>query len=284
MSIEWRKGSGYILDIPADGRSSEVPRPPESVGRSAERRARERDLPPEPSSPARGRGARIVLPDPVSARHAISTIILGFAVEGGTEAYQYLARGNLAQGPLVYYTTLATTILGFYLMFLGFREWNAFYPKPQPTGEGPPKVRRRWFLFALWAGGTGATALLSLALESGGVGYAPFWIAWPVGGLLVLAFGDFFFGLRKLAMRWGSAPGNVLGWVAFVWSLAIGTVAGLAVGDRVTILLFEFVSNWVALVASLAPIVVAMSPLAVTYALLICAYWPARRLVPGRTL
>ena len=279
MSIEWRKGSGFILDVPSEGRSSKSPSA-EAAGRSTGRASPGRELPPAP--PPRGPVARIVLPDPISARHAISVLLLGFAVEGGTEAYQYLARGNLTQGPLVYYSTLVTTILGFYLMFLGFREWNTFHPTARPMDPVPSKARRRWFALALWVGGTAATALLSVALGSGGNGSAPFWIAWPVGGVLVLAFGDFFFGLRKLALRWGSAPGIAMGWFAFAWSLAVGTVAGLAVGDRVIVLLTEFVTNWVALVVSFAPIVVAMSPLAIAYALLIGAYLPALCRLPGR--
>jgi hypothetical protein len=54
-------------------------------------------------------------------------------------------------------------------------------------------------------------------------------------------------------------------------------VAGLAVGDRAFLLLTEFVTNWGALVDSVAPVVIAMSPLFVTYALLVGAFWPARR-------
>ena len=103
-----------------------------------------------------------------------------------------------------------------------------------------------------------------------------------MGGVLVLAFGNFFFGLRKQSDVWASPVGRALGWGAFVWSLGVGTVAGLAVGERVVELLTEFVTNWVALVASFGPVVVAMSPLAVAYSLLIVAYLPELRRPTGR--
>jgi hypothetical protein len=226
-----------------------------------------------PESLPRSGVARVLLPTPVSARRGIAVLLLGFAVEGGTELYQFLARGNLEQGFVEYYTTLATTILGFYLMFLGLREWHAFHPLParKPTASG--ERRWPWFGLTLWAGGTVLTALLSIALGGSGSGGAPFWVAWPVGGVVVLAFGNFFFRLRKEAefgeTRWGVA----LGWTGFAWSLGVATVSGLVLGDRILHLLAEFVTNWVALIASIGPIVVAMSPLFVTYGLMIGAFW-----------
>ncbi|MFZ0891301.1 MAG: hypothetical protein WB778_00375 [Thermoplasmata archaeon] len=224
-----------------------------------------------------GHSVRFLLPSPVSAGHALSILIVGFVLEATTEVYQFLARGNLVQGPLVYYTTLATTILGFYLMFLGLREWHEFHPKPAPMKPAPPKRPWPWFRLLLWAGGTAMTAVLSLALMGRGTGSAPYWVAWPIGGLVVLAFGSFFFGLRKEARLHGSSWSNVFGWAAFTWSLGVATVAGLVVGDHALQLLSEFVTNWVALVASVGPIVVAMSPLFVTYALMTGAFWPVLR-------
>jgi hypothetical protein len=218
-----------------------------------------------------------VLPSPISARHALRVLLIGFAVEGGTELYQFLERGNLVQGPVVYYTTLATTIVGFYLMFLGLREWHTFHPKPAVQPEGSSARRLPWVGLALWTGGTVMTAVLSLTLGAQGTGTAPAWIAWPVGGLVVLALGKFFFDLRKESSRLGLVGGRVVGWAAFTWSLGVATVAGVVVGSRAVLLLTEFVSNWVALVASLGPIVVAMSLLFVTYALMIVAFWPAVR-------
>jgi hypothetical protein len=302
------------------------------------RRERSVGVPLDVPVAARSRRDRVVhlfLPNPVSDVHALAVILFGFALEGVTEVYQFLQRGSLAQGPLVYYTTLATTILGFYLMFLGFREWHAFHPKPARRKKIPwlliqlfgnaflriglwlglhsKRLRRKylvpWMLamvactaalvvstimidranaipqkrrwpvlaLALLAGGTGMTAVLSLSLGNAGAQTAPFWIVWPVGGLIVLLIGNFFFGLRKQATYLGSPVGNALGWMAVTWSLGVATVAGLVVGDRAVVLLTEFFTNWGALVTSVAPIVVAMSPLFVAYALIIGAFYPALR-------
>jgi hypothetical protein len=191
-------------------------------------------------------------------------------------------RGNLSQGPVAYYSTIATTLLGFYLMFLGLREWHAFVPKHAPK-KGVLAARRRLrFGLALWGGGTVAASGFILALPGQQGGSTPVWIAGPVGGLVVLAFGSFFYGLRKEAEPIGPASASLLGWVAFAWSLAVATVAGFVVGERTLLLLTELVTNWVALIASAAPFIVAMSPLFATYALLIGAFWPAlQRRTPG---
>jgi hypothetical protein len=230
-----------------------------------------------PSAPARGRSVRFLLPSPVSTGHAGAVLILGFAVEGATEVYQFVERANLTQGLLEYYLTLGTTILGFYLMFLGLREWHAFHPKPARRKPVPPKRRWPWFGLAFWTGGTAMTAVWSIALGGGGTGVAPFWIAWPVGGVVVLVFGTFFFGLRKEAQILGSSWRDVLGWAAFTWSLGVATFCGLVIGNQALLLLIEFFTNWVALVATVGPILVAMSPMFVTYALMIGGFWPALR-------
>jgi hypothetical protein len=228
-------------------------------------------------SPAtvKGRIRRWPLPPPVSAARGLSVLLLGFAFEGATEVYQFLERGNLVQGVLEYATTLATTFLGFYLMYLGLREWHAFHPKPVRKLPAHSKRRWPWVGLAFWTGGTAMTAVLSLALGGAGSGGAPFWIAWPVGGVVVLALGTFFFGLRSETPLRASPWGHTLGWASFTWSLGVATLAGLVVGERALLFLTEFVTNWAALFVSVGPVVVAMSPLFVTYSLMAGAYWPA---------
>jgi hypothetical protein len=224
---------------------------------------------------ARSRLIRFLLPSAVSARHAVMILVVGFAVEAATEVYQFLARGNLVQGPLVYYTTLGTTLLGFYLMFLGLREWHFFHPKPVRTPTATGTRRWPWLGLGLWTAGTAATAGLSLALGGAGSTSTPVWVSWPVGGIVVLAFGDFFLGLRREARTSGNSWAEGLGWAAAVWALGVATVAGLVVGDRALLLLTEFVTNWSALIESIGSIVVAMSPLFIAYGLMIGAFSPA---------
>jgi hypothetical protein len=278
--------SGTVADE-SSARSRGIPvrnaRPtddPESPGpNSVDGANRSRTTPLDP----RARAVRWVLPEPISARHAVVVLLLGFGMEGGTELYQLLNRGDLVQGPLEYYATLATTIFGFYLMFRGLREWHAFYPRLKRVTRPDAPRAWPWFGLALWVGGTLATALVSLAWGFGGTGGSPVWVAWPVGGVVVFAFGNFFFGLRQEAQRQDSPYGGYLGGAAFLWSLGVATVAGAVVGELSVQLLTEFVTNWVALIASVGPIVVAMSPLFVTYALMISAFWPALRSGRGWT-
>jgi hypothetical protein len=227
-----------------------------------------------------GRLRRSLLPTLLSSRHALAVLILGFVVEGGTEAYQFLQRGNLAQGWVEYYVSLGTTILGFVMMFLGLREWHALYPRRMQGGAVGRRLGRPWSDVTLWAVGTAATAILSLALGGQEAGFAPLWVVGPVGGLVVLAFGSFFSGLWSLARTVSPPVGRVLGGAAWVWSLGVAVVAGLVIGDRAVLFLVEFLTNWGALIASLAPVVVAMSPLVVAYGLLAATYWLAREELP----
>jgi hypothetical protein len=261
--------------------------------------------------------------------------MIGFGFEGGTELFQFLERASLGQGALVYFSTLATTILGFYLMFLGAREWRVFHAKPPVRRQIPwlliqllanaalsvglwmgrhvrrirqkyllawslgvigaaaawtiasvmverpvpvtGPAKRPWFGLALWSVGTGATALVGLVLAGGGGSSTPLWMAAPVGGLIFLLFGSFFFGLRQQVRPLASWTGNGLGWAALGWSLGVGIYAGVVVGRLTVQLLTEFVTNWSALIASFAPVVVAISPLFVAYALILGTYGTAAR-------
>jgi hypothetical protein len=301
-----------------------------TVARVDSRRVSEAHTPH--GSNARHSPRRWFLPAPVSEAHALSVLLLGFAVEGATEGSQLLLRGSLDQSWLVYYITLATTVGGFYLIFLGIREWRAYRPRPVRRKRIPwrliqllasagaqigswiglhsRRIRRKfllpwilgmiattvvlviatvkvdqqdaaprgyrwpWFHLTLWAGGTAATAIVSIVPGTAVMGSAPLWIAAPVGGLLVLLLGSFFNGLRKEARSAESDLSTFLGWAGFAWSLGVATIAGYAIGERVIVLLTELVSNWVALVQSAAPIVVALSPLFVSYALVGGAFWP----------
>jgi hypothetical protein len=223
------------------------------------------------------------IPAVPSSRHSLSLLIAGFLVEGGTEVYQFIERGNLSQGWIEYYASLGTTILGFYLMFLGLREWTASHQRAARVPHPPSGPGRPWSALALWAAGTVTTAALDLAFPNLGPDAAPAWIAWPVGGLVVLGFGDFFLKLRSIARTIGPRLGDALGSIAFLWSLGVATLAGLLVGERVVALLTEFVTDWGRLVVSLAPVVIAISPLAVTYGLLSVAFLLARNNSPRPT-
>jgi hypothetical protein len=279
-----------------------------------------------------------VLPPPVSSVHAAGILMLGFGFEAGTEAFQLLDRSGLGAGWIVYGATLGATIFGFYLMFLGLREWHHFHPRPRRprtvpwlllqllanafvsigvwVGYHSRRVRRRYYLpwagamlagLATWAVatvmidrapartrprpvpwrtllllavGTLLTAIVGRFLVPGVSGSSPLWAAWPVGGIFVVLIGRFFLDLRAEVLPWVSKAEDRLALLAVGWSIAVAALAGWNLGERIGLLLNEFVSNWVALIASAAPIVVALSPLCGTYVLLMVVYGSARRRVP----
>src|SRR5579863_2265501 len=98
---------------------------------------------PRPPSPLADRRpiSSLFRPSRLSPEHGLAVLLLGFGLEAVTEVYQFLERGSLTQGPIAYYVTLGTTILGFYLMYLGIAEWHAFHPRLAPIRAVPPKRR-----------------------------------------------------------------------------------------------------------------------------------------------
>jgi hypothetical protein len=258
-----------------------------------------RGVPTEPSTgPTRARGGRLrtwLVPAAISEAHALAASAAGFLVEGGTELYQYAARGHLSSGPWwVYYLTLATTILGFYLMWRGLREWRILHsPDPDrrrrpvgmhsdPASEGRPARPRRWEAPLLFAGGTIATAGWGLTFGSGGTSSVPAPVVWLIGGVVVLAIGGFFLSLARLVWPFTGPLGRSIAIAAALWSLGTSVVAGFVIGRLTWTLLEELVTSWSALVTSLAPFVVAIAPLFVTYGGLTGVYVAAAYRLGGR--
>jgi hypothetical protein len=139
-----------------------------------------------------------------------------------------------------------------------------------------------WTSLALWAGGTGV--VLALLLASGASGRTPVELAAPVGGAVVLLFGNFFRGLRREADRVPTTATRVASGAAVVWALGVGAVAGAEFGSRFLLFLGEFGSNWAELASALSPVFVAISPLCVSFALMSYAFGRAVRTaapVPG---
>jgi hypothetical protein len=221
---------------------------------------------------------RWLVPPIRSERHAMHALIAGFLLEAGSEIYQFVTTAySIPTSGGGYYLSLATSILGFYFFWRGMREWNRL-------GASPPKPARRpvpWVALAILVGGVAATALWNVALGTVGAGSSPAPLAWLVGGAFVLAVGSFFLTLRRLVAPFQRAPGRVLGWASFVWSLGISTVAGLALGQAIVRLFVDFFTSWPALIQGLAPFVFAVSPLYVAFGLITLAYADAYRRAPN---
>ena len=135
-------------------------------------------------------------------------LILGFVIEGATEAYQFLERGNLSQG------------WPEYLFEPGNDDPRVLPDVPRAQGMEvvPLRASDRWTGTAAEAVALvrhrildhrhgGYRALEHRTRRRGAGASTPSCIAWPVGGLVVLAFGSFFYRLRVLAQPVG--PGSV---------------------------------------------------------------------------
>ncbi len=206
-------------------------------------------------------------------RAALLTFAIGFLVEGATEAYQFFAEGYLARGWIgFYYIGLATTILGFYLMYLGRHEWTDTHRRRVRAGH-----QLAWAAAGIFAFATVAIAILGVVYGGAGSPGAPTVLAWVVGGAVAVAFGTFFLGLVTVVEHLVDRYLRGVVWIAFGWSLGVAVLTGLVVGREFTSLLRQFFTDPLLLVGSFAPLAFVMAPLFVSYFLFAAAYLNAFR-------
>lgn len=201
-------------------------------------------------------------------RLALETFVIGFLAEAATEIYQLLSYGVSQPGWIgFYYIGLVTTGLGFYLMYRGRHEWTELHRRNVYRGH-----RLLWAALAIFGG-----AVLTIALFStirGGSSGSPTAtaLAWLVGGLVALSFGNFTLGLALLVDRLAGRVGRILAWSGFAWSLGVAALAGLIVGGEFSSLVSEFFTNPLGLIVAFAPLAFVMAPLFVSYLLFAGAY------------
>jgi hypothetical protein len=204
-------------------------------------------------------------------RAALLTFAIGFLVEGATEVYQFLAGGYLARGWVgFYYVGLATTIIGFYLMYLGRHEWTETHRKRVRAGH-----RLAWAAVAIFGLATVAIAILGDLYGGPDSSGPPAALGWLVGGAVAVAFGSFFLGLVVVVEHLVGRYVRVATWVAFGWSLGVAVLTGFVVGREFPSLLRQFFTNPLLLVGSFAPLAFVIAPLFVTYFLFSAAYLDA---------
>ena len=203
---------------------------------------------------------------------SLRTFALGFLVEAATEAYQFESTGGAEKAAWIgfYYVGLVTTAVGFYLIYLGRREWTDLHRKRVRQGH-----RCLGFGLMMFLGAALALAILAKVLGSSNAGGTPDWAVAVVGGLVALSLGTFFLGLVQIVLELAGPVGRALAWGGFAWSLGVAVLTGLAVGERIRSLLGEFLSNPLGLVVGFAPLAFVLSPLFVAYALFAYAYLDA---------
>ena len=209
----------------------------------------------------------------------MEALLVGFLFEAGSEVYQFVTTARSVPTTAVgYYSSLATSILGFYFFWRGTHEWNRL---PGAASRRIPPARARAELWVLLGGGIAATALWNVLLGNVGAGRSPAPLAWLVGGAFVWAVGSFFLMLRRQIAPFQRTPAAALGWAAFAWSVGISTVAGLVLGQAIVALFVDFFTSWPALFQALAPFIFTISPLFVAFGLIAVAYADAYRRAPG---
>ncbi len=208
-----------------------------------------------------------------TVRLALVTFAAGFLVEAATELYQFLSHGIRGTGWIgLYYVGLVTTGVGFYLMYRGRHEWTEAHRRHVLRGH-----QHLWAAIAMFVGALATIAVLSREGTLRGAGAAASPLAWVVGGLVALSFGNFFLGLSTLVDHLASRWGRGCAWAGFAWSLGVAVLTGALVGGELPSLLDEFFTNPLGLVASFAPLAFVMAPLFVSYLLYATAYLDAWR-------
>ncbi len=204
-------------------------------------------------------------------RLALATFVVGFLAEAAAEIYQFVSYGISEPGWIgFYYVGLVTTGLGFYLMYRGRHEWTELHRRNVHRGH-----RLLWAALAIFGGAVVIIAILSRTLggpESPGPSPV---FAWLVGGLVALAFGNFFLGLAMLVDRLAGKIGRLLAWIGFGWALGVAVLTGLIVGGEISSLVSQFFTNPLGLIVSFAPLAFVIAPLFVCYLLFSAAYTEA---------
>jgi hypothetical protein len=212
---------------------------------------------------------RRIVPERGSERSALVSFLVGFALEAGSELYQFAGGGNNPGVPAVaYFAGLASALLGFYFFWRGTFEWNGL---PRDAAKTSPR-RPAWATVALVASGIVAVAVWSVVTRTTGEGATPFPLAWLVGGVFVWAVAAFFLSLRDRLRPFHGAGLAVPGWIAFAWAFGVATISGWLLGQAIVALFVDFFTNWTALFDALGPFVGAVSPLFVAFACVAVVY------------
>ncbi|MCI4346039.1 MAG: hypothetical protein L3K07_04730 [Thermoplasmata archaeon] len=207
----------------------------------------------DPGSPPDGR-----------ERHALGLFAMGFLIEAGTEAYQLVGLSEVgALASALYFLSLATTVLGFYVMYRAARSWRPARGSIPRQTHGPTlPVLARIALAALVATG-GFLVVGELA-----IGSAAFWFALLVATLTVLAFAGFFTGLYRIGAERAGARLRAALAAAVGWSIVVATYSGVLLGQKSLLLIRELFTNVPGLFTTFAPIARAMAALIATYGIL----------------
>ena len=212
------------------------------------------------------------LPMVSKLRITLAILTIGFAIEGGMEAYAYVSRSyRLPYAAVIFILGPFVTLAGILVLWMGRNQWNDLLSR---------RFRHAHRTFGLSLVALVLGAALLVWSSYGSVAPPPWWVSWAFGAALMASLFLTFATYVLLALHLTAWVGKALlllalGWAAVV-SLWMGQVLAQDFGAIIRDLQTHTLSNG-SLNASVAGF---GSYFALTYALLIIAYLDAFRRVP----
>jgi hypothetical protein len=197
-------------------------------------------------------------------RISLTILSLGFAIEGGGEAYSVLTRGTLLPSTsIVFLFPAVMTLIGLLFLLIGRHEWSELHHQ---------RVRRANMIFALsLLGGFIAAAEVSILAFYPGIG-TPEWASILFGASLgSLVFGTFVT-YGQLVFHLVSRPSKVVIVASLLWALGVSALVGYDLAGDLPAVMGLIATRSLSLESLVAPVSYLSSYLFLTYFLLLIAY------------
>jgi hypothetical protein len=197
-------------------------------------------------------------------RISLTVLSLGFAIEGGGEAYSLLTRGTLLPSTSILFLFPAVmTLLGLLFLLIGRHEWSELHHQ---------RVQRANLIFGLsLLGGFIAVAEVALLAFYPGIG-TPWWASVLFGASLgSLVFGTFVT-YGQLVFHLVSRPSKVVIVASLLWALGVSVVVGYELAGDLPAVMGLIATRSLSLENLVAPVSYLTSYLFLTYFLLLVAY------------
>jgi uncharacterized membrane protein YidH (DUF202 family) len=197
-------------------------------------------------------------------RISLTVLSLGFAIEGGGEAYSLLTRGTLLPSTSVVFLFPAVmTLVGLLFLLVGRHEWSELHHQ---------RVRRANLIFGLsLLGGFVAVAEVAVLAVYPGIG-TPEWASVLFGmSLGSLVFGTFVT-YGQLVFHLVSRPSKAVIIASLLWALGVSCLVGYDLAGDLPAVMNLIATRSLSLDNLVAPVSYLSSYLFLTYFLLLIAY------------
>jgi hypothetical protein len=186
-------------------------------------------------------------------RISLTILTVGFAIEGGGEAYSLLTAGSFLPGTsLLFLLPSIATLLGLLFLLIGRHEWDELHRA---------RVHRANLIFALSVL-AGVVAALELAILA------------TVAGIGAFVLGTFVT-YAQLVFHLVTRPSKVALVASILWALVVSAFVGQAMGADLPTILGLIAARSFSVGSLIAPIDYLASFLFISYFLLLAAYLDA---------